>query len=101
MVRLESHFQGTILPVRAQPGARRQGVLGEHDGALRVAVTAAPDKGKANQAIAKILGTSLGIPKSDVELVGGASSRQKRFLLRGMSLEQAVAALDRLLNSGQ
>jgi uncharacterized protein (TIGR00251 family) len=98
MVRLESHAEGTILPVRAQPGARRSGVLGEHDGALRVAVTSAADKGKANRAIAKLLSESFGIPQSAVELIAGATSRQKRFLLRGMSLEQATAIVFRLLN---
>jgi uncharacterized protein (TIGR00251 family) len=98
MVRLESHAEGTILLVRAKPGARRQGVLGEHDGALRVAVTAAADKGKANQAIAKLLSTTFGIPQSSIELIGGATSRQKRFLLRGMSVEQATAIVFRLLN---
>ncbi len=51
MVRLEGNAAGTILLVRAQPGARHNAVLGEHDGALRVAVTAAPDKGKANHPI--------------------------------------------------
>jgi uncharacterized protein (TIGR00251 family) len=101
MVRLESHAEGTILPVRAQPGARRSGVLGEHDRALRVAVTAAADKGKANQAIAKLLSTSFGIPQSAVELISGGSSRQKRFLLCGVSSEQATATILQLLNAEQ
>lgn len=97
MVRLEGNAAGTILPVRAQPGARRNGVLGEHDGALRVAVTAAPDKGKANQAIIELLSSSFGIPKSAVELAGGATSRQKRFLLRGVLPETAAEIILRLL----
>jgi uncharacterized protein (TIGR00251 family) len=101
MIRLESHAEGTILPVRAQPGARRSGVLGEHDGALRVAVTAAADKGKANRAIAKLLSTSFGIPQSAIELIGGGSSRQKRFLLREISLSKATAIALRLLSAEQ
>ena len=99
MVHLQRNAAGTILPVRAQPGARRNAVLGEHDGALRVAVTAAPDKGKANQAIVELLSSAFGIPKSAVELVGGASSRQKRFLLRGVLPETAAEIVLRLLNS--
>lgn len=101
MVRLESNAAGTILPVRAQPGARRNAVLGEHDGALRVAVTSAPDKGKANQAIVALLSSTFGIPKSAVELVGGATSRQKRFLLRGVLSETAAEIVIHLLNPDQ
>ena len=101
MVQLEANAEGTILPVRAQPGARRQGVLGEHDGALRVAVSAAPDKGKANQAIVELLSSVFGVPKSAVELVGGATSRKKRFLLRGVLPEKAAEIVLQLLNSGQ
>ncbi|MGE3776880.1 MAG: DUF167 domain-containing protein, partial [Pirellulaceae bacterium] len=47
MIQLERHAQGVVLPVRAHPGARREEVRGEHDGALKVSVAAAPEKGKA------------------------------------------------------
>jgi uncharacterized protein (TIGR00251 family) len=98
MVQLEQTPAGTILLVRAHPGARRNAVLGEHDGALRVAVTAAADKGKANQAIAEQLSEAFGIPKSAIELLNGGASRQKRFLLRGMSPESAAKVIQRLLD---
>ena len=61
MIRFEAHAQGTILPVRAHPGARRNEIRGEHDGALRVSVTAAPEKGKANKAIIELLAEALGL----------------------------------------
>ena len=52
MIALSAHcLRGTILPVRAQPGAKKNAVLGERAGALRVAVSAAPERGKANEAI--------------------------------------------------
>jgi len=97
MVHLEQNAAGTILAVRAQPGARRNAVLGEHDGALRVAVTAAADKGKANRAVAELLSETFGIPKSAVELVSGAASRQKRFLLQGQTLETVTATIEQVL----
>ena len=62
MIELTPHAEGTILPVHAQPGARRNAILGERAGALRVAVTAAPEKGKANAAIAGAAGREPGLP---------------------------------------
>ncbi len=95
MIHLQSSPEGTLISVRAQPGAKRNAILGEHDGALRVAVTAPPDKGKANEAIATVLAKAFSIPNSAVELVSGPSSRQKRLLLRDVSVEQAQIVLSR------
>ena len=52
MIQLGQHAEGVILPVRAQPGARKARVLGEQAGALKVAVTAPPEDGRANKALA-------------------------------------------------
>ena len=98
MVRLEQTAAGVIVPVRAQPGARRNAVVGEHDGALRVAVTAAADKGKANAALIELLAEAFEIPKSSVELQSGPASRQKRFLLHGARLEDVTRNIEGLLH---
>ena len=82
-----------MIPVRAHAGARRNGVLGEREGALRVAVTAAPEKGKANIAIIKLLSETLGVAKSEIELLSGGTSPQKKFLIVGASLETALHAI--------
>ncbi|HTU89698.1 MAG TPA: DUF167 domain-containing protein [Gemmataceae bacterium] len=90
------HAEGCVLPVRAQPGARRAGVQGEQSGALKVAVTAPPEDGRANQALAEVLRKALGIKRSQLELIGGQTSRDKRFLIRGMrrgELESRLADL--------
>lgn len=81
MVELEQDPRGVVFPVRAHAGARRNAILGERQGALRVAVTAAPEKGKANRAIIDVLSKALGVPKSTVELISGETSPQKRFLV--------------------
>ena len=93
---LEAHECGTILPVRARAGARCNEIAGLHDGMLRVSVTAAPEKGKANGAIVALLSKALGVPKSSLELVTGATSPQKRFLVHGIDrakLEQICTQL--------
>ena len=69
----------------AQPGARRSGVQGEQNGALKVAVTAPPEDGRANQALLEVLREALGLKRSQVELLSGQTGRDKRFLIRGLS----------------
>jgi uncharacterized protein (TIGR00251 family) len=88
MLSLEERKQGVVLPVRAHPGSRRNAILGEREGALRVAVTAAPEKGKANQAIIALLSETLGIPKSAIKLAAGETSQHKRFVIAGLSLQE-------------
>jgi uncharacterized protein len=96
MIAITDHAEGCVLPVRAQPGARRSGIVGEQAGALKVAVTAPPEDGRANKALLEVLRDALGLKRSQVELLGGATSREKRFLIRGVTkaeLESRVAAL--------
>jgi uncharacterized protein (TIGR00251 family) len=88
MVSLEAHRDGTILPVRAHPGARRNEIRGEQDGMLKVSVTQAPEKGKANKAIIELLGKQLDLRKSQFELLAGETSSQKRFLVRDVAPEE-------------
>jgi hypothetical protein len=96
MIAVTEHAEGLIIPVRAQPGARRAGVVGEQGGALKVAVTAPPQDGRANDALTDMLREALDLKRSQVQLVGGAASRDKRFLIRGLTraaLEAKLAAL--------
>jgi len=81
-IALEPHPEGTILPIRARAGARRNEICGEQDGMLKASVTQAPEKGKANKALVVLLSKALGLRKSQIELVAGQTSPQKRFLVR-------------------
>jgi hypothetical protein len=81
MIAWEPSPDGIRLPVQARPGARKNSVGGAHNGALRVSVTAPADRGKANDAIAALLAEALGLKRRQVQLVGGAASRRKWFLL--------------------
>ncbi|MBV8381875.1 MAG: DUF167 domain-containing protein [Planctomycetaceae bacterium] len=100
MIALTAHAQGTILAVRAQPGARKNAVLGEHAGAMRVAVSAAPERGKANAAIQDVLARALGVKASQVALISGAVARQKRFLVVGLAPDELRRRLDAALPGG-
>src|ERR671912_190721 len=84
MIDLRTHQRGTILPVRAQPGARNNAILGERAGSLRVAVSAAPERGKATAAIQDVLADAIGCKASQIGLLSGETSRIKRFFISGM-----------------
>jgi uncharacterized protein len=94
-ITITPHAEGCVLAVRAQPGARKNAVLGEQAGALKVAVTAPPEDGRANAALVELLHDWLGVKRSAVELVGGQTNRNKTFLIRGLTpdeLRERVAA---------
>lgn len=76
-----------VMRVAARPGASKNAILGVHDGALRVAVAAAPEKGKANKELLAFLAKTLGIKKDSLELSAGEASRDKRVLIQGLSAE--------------
>jgi uncharacterized protein len=81
-----------LVEVKAVPGASRSMVAGLRDGALLVRIAAPPDKGKANEELRACLAEALGISKSEVELVSGATSRRKRVSVPASS-EAALRAL--------
>lgn len=94
-IALSDHPQGVVLPVKAQPGARQNGIRGEHGGMLKVSVTQVAEKGKANQALVEAVAKGLGLARSQVVLIGGELAAQKRLLIRGISreeLERRIAA---------
>lgn len=85
---LRPHPEGTILLVRAQPGARRNEIRGEQDGMLKVSVTQSPEKGKANKALIALLSKELSLRKSQLELITGQTSHQKQVLVRNVTPEE-------------
>jgi uncharacterized protein (TIGR00251 family) len=99
MIALEARTEGVIISVRVNAGAKRTGIAGEHDGALRIDVSVAPEKGKANRAVGDVLAELFGITKSEVQLLSGATSRQKRFLLAGIERQAALHKLDAALQT--
>lgn len=70
---------GTEIAVRVTPKASRNRVVVEADGAIRVYVTVVPEGGKANAAVVKLLAKALGVPKTQLSLLRGATARDKLF----------------------
>lgn len=88
MIELRAHPEGTVLPVRAQPGARKNEIRGTQDGMLKVSVTQSPEKGKANKALIALLSKELSLRKSQLELIAGETSQQKQILVRTVTPEE-------------
>ena len=97
MIDLTDHSDGVLVSIRAQPGARKAGLLGEQAGALKVAVTAPPEDGRANVALVELLRDLLGLKRSQVELHSGATGRNKKLLVRGVSKAELAAILTALV----
>ncbi|KAA5545213.1 DUF167 domain-containing protein [Roseiconus nitratireducens] len=76
---------GVRFRVRVSPQSQRTAIGDVHGGALKVALRAAPEKGKANAELIKVLAKSLGTSKSDVRLTSGLSSRLKTVHVLGIS----------------
>ena len=70
---------GAEIAVRVTPRASRDSIDVTGDGGLQVRVTAVPEDGKANAAVTKLLARALGVAKSELTLVRGATSRDKVF----------------------
>jgi uncharacterized protein (TIGR00251 family) len=98
MIEIGKNPEGLVLPVRAQPGARKAGVLGEQAGALKLAVTAPPEDGRANKAILELLREILDLKRSQVELISGTTARDKRVLIRGLPPAELKLRLEALLS---
>ena len=97
MLALSAIDGGVQFPVRAQPKASRNAVVGLHGGRLKVAVTAAPTGGKANEAVEKVIAKALGIRPSAVSVVVGHASRDKVVRVSGLSIEAARKSLESFL----
>ncbi len=77
--------------VRVAPRASRNAIEGEHDGALKVRLTAPPLDGRANDALRRVLAERLNVPISAVRIVSGEKSRTKRVVVAGVSRAEVAA----------
>ncbi|MEX0304979.1 MAG: DUF167 domain-containing protein [Leisingera sp.] len=79
-----SHFcvPGMEIAVRATPKAARNAIV-QAEGRLKVSVTAAPENGKATEAVRRLLASAMGTAASNLELRRGAAARDKLFVFTG------------------
>ncbi len=84
---------GCTLTIRLHPGARKNAVTGVHAEAVKIALTAPPVDGKANEALIAFLAETLHLPRARINIVAGLTSRSKTLRITGKSAAEVAAAL--------
>jgi uncharacterized protein len=84
---------GIIISVRVVPRAGRSEIAGVRDGALLVRLNAPPVDGAANAELIEVLADALAVPKRDISIASGATSKQKRVRISGISADRAASRL--------
>ncbi len=80
---------GVRIDLKVVPGSRRDEIVGPYGDRLKIKVSAPPEDGRANKAVCALLAGALGVAARDVEVVSGATNREKTVAVRGV----AVAAV--------
>jgi hypothetical protein len=95
MIELEikEDASGVYFHASVKPKARKNAVLGTSAGRLKIAVTAVPEKGKANAAVVALLADFFGIAKGRVTIKSGETSHIKLLMLEGVTADQVVGKL--------
>jgi uncharacterized protein (TIGR00251 family) len=85
--------QGAQFALRVQPRASRTAIAGTMGDAIKLAITAPPVDGKANQAVIEYLAELFRVAKSSIVILSGETGRNKLIAVRGVSAEQVRKAL--------
>lgn len=93
MIPIRDGDKGATFAVRVQPRASRNAVIGEMGVALKIALTAPPVEGKANDACVDFLANLLKVPRSSVTIASGESSRNKVVRIAGMRASEVEQRL--------
>ena len=88
----------TRLAVRVAPGAATTGIVGRHGAAWKVRVGAAPARGRANDAVIRLIATTAGLGERNVRVVSGHGARDKILELTGIDPDELER---RLLAAGK
>jgi len=84
-----------IFKVQVVPRASRSEIVGEHNGALRVRIAAPPVDGAANEKLIRTLARAFKVPRRDVEIISGHTSKLKQVSVRNLTAAALNAAVVR------
>ncbi len=85
MINIREVEGGIVVSVKVQPNASKDRVVGEHADQIKIAVTVAPEKGKANKAVVKVLSKWLSVKSSDIQIISGETSREKKVFIKNIN----------------
>lgn len=95
MIPVSESAKGVSFSIKVHPRARKNAITGIIGDALKLALTAPPVEGKANQAVIEFFAELFAIPRSSVTIASGETSRNKVVRVTGMSraaVEQRLSA---------
>jgi uncharacterized protein len=84
---------GCTLVLRVHPGAKRDAIIGLHNGAIKISLTTPPVDGRANDAVIAFLAERLRLPRARIALVSGLANRSKTVRITGMNADEVTARL--------
>ena len=85
MIQFSEDGRGITFTVRIVPRASTSEIVGDHEGALRIRIAAPPVEGAANRELIRLLAKRLKVPQNAVEIISGASSKNKIIRLKGVT----------------
>jgi uncharacterized protein len=94
VIAIQETAGGVSFAVKVQPRARRNAVVGELGGALKVALTAPPVDGRANEACVEFLAGIFHVARAALAIISGENSRSKVIRISGISAHQLRAMLE-------
>jgi len=93
MLNLQETDNGIILPVRIQPRASKDEIVGEYNGALKIKLTSPPVEGEANRRCIEFLSKRFRIAKSNLEIIKGEKSKDKLIKIIGLKRADVLKIL--------
>ncbi|MGE0128584.1 MAG: DUF167 domain-containing protein [Blastocatellales bacterium] len=94
MIKLTAKDGAVTFAVRVQPRASKSGVAGELDGAIKIRLAAPPVDGEANEELIRFLAKLFGLPRANVSLISGSTSKNKVVKISGISPNDAERKLN-------
>jgi len=99
MISIQESAKGITFAVKVHPRARKNAITSTVGDALKLALTAPPVEGKANQAVIEFFADLFAIPRSSVTIASGETSRNKIVRIAGVSKPVAEQKLTEKLKS--
>ncbi len=87
MIKIREVEDGIVVSVKVQPNSSKDLMAGKYADQIKISVTVAPEKGKANKAVIKLFAKWLGIKSSDIQIISGETSRDKELFIRNITEE--------------
>lgn len=93
MLKIVEKDGSVIFSVRLVPRASVSEIVGEHDGAVKVRIAAPPVDGAANAELIRLLAKTFKVPKGDIEIISGQTSRSKQVRIDGITATEFSTVL--------